>query len=39
MSAQGKLYLVPVALGGEDALAVLSNAVLRRTARDQTFHR
>ena len=29
MSAQGRLYLVPVALGGEDALAVLSNAALR----------
>ena len=29
MSARGTLYLVPVALGGEDALAVLSNAVLR----------
>ena len=29
MSARGRLYLVPVALGGEDALAVLSNAALR----------
>jgi 16S rRNA (cytidine1402-2'-O)-methyltransferase len=29
MSAQGRLYLVPVALGGEDALAAMSNATLR----------
>jgi 16S rRNA (cytidine1402-2'-O)-methyltransferase len=29
MSTQGKLYLVPVALGGEDPLAVLSDSALR----------